>query len=303
MRTLHRRFTGSIGGSKRPHMSRSGTAVIVSVLLALGSVLSLATSAVGQTTDELKADAYDAARTAAAAREQAAAATQRLKVAEEEAARAAAAVTAAERDGLGTSVVDRAVTEEVRKEAQIAHQKANEALAAVKELQQRLAWDRSGAYLGGAVFWAPELFDTDFRVDASRGFAGWLGYRFTPRLALEVRAARIDDFDLSGFGLTGSLDGWEFTGNAKIYLFTRRVQPYLTIGAGSFASRLELEAVETGERFSDRHRDFVVRSGIGIDCYLTTNLVFALEATYSAVGGQLDAVRFGQLGGGLTYRF
>ncbi|MCH7869978.1 MAG: porin family protein [Myxococcales bacterium] len=277
------------------------------IFVALAIVFALVTAptrqVAGQTTVQLKANAAEAARAANEARQQAAEAAERLEIAQEAAAQTAAAVEAAERQAGALSDADRAAIEKVRREAERANRRADEALAAVDELQQRFAWDRSGAYIGVAVFWAPEAFNTDVRVDSSKGFSGWLGYRFVPRFAAELRADRLKDFDFSGSGFTGSLEAWELTANAKIFLLTKRFQPYVSIGLGAFVSQLKFVALETGERFSDKDTNILFRPGVGIDYYLTPSLVLGLEASYVSVGGDLDEVRFGLLGGGLSFRF
>ena len=125
------------------------------IFVALAIVFALVTAptrqVAGQTTVQLKANAPEAARAANEARQQAAEAAERLEIAQEAAAQTAAAVEAAERQAGALSDADRAAIEKVRREGERANRRADEALAAVDELQQRFAWDRSGAYIGVAV--------------------------------------------------------------------------------------------------------------------------------------------------------
>ena len=292
---------------------RLATALLVAI-----AALGIAAGAHAQASDGLKAGAYDAQRNAdeaaaaaEAARKQAAEAAERLKAAEEAAAQAkataatqAAAVDRAEATTpAATSSADAAVAE-ARAEAAAANDKAEAALLAVAALKARFAYDRKGAYLGGGVFWAPQAFNLtrDFDVSDSRGLSGWLGYRISSHFAVEARVDYLDDFKLQfvnpvdGSVQNGELRGWLTTVSAKIYLMTGRFQPYFDLGVGAFIPQSDIPSL-------DMNTNAAFRGSAGFDIYLSPSVVVNLNAAFVSPTGDLDFVKFGQLGGGLTFRF
>ena len=293
------------------------------VLIAIAA-LAVATGAYAQASDGLKAGAYDAQRAAdeaaaaaAAARQQAAEAAERLQAAEaaaarasEEAAAQSAAVEQAESaaPAAAAAAVGSAELEKARAEAERANRKADAALAAVRELENRFAYDRDGMYMGGGVFYAPQSFDThpEVSVATSRGASGWIGYRFANHFALEARADYVDDFDFESPRTSGGqLSGWLATANAKIFLMRGRVQPYFNLGVGAFMSSISGESLDPLDPgpFSVNDTNAAFRGSFGFDIYLSPSFLLNLDAAFTSVHGDLDAVKFGQLGGGLTFRF
>jgi len=172
-------------------------------------------------------------------------------------------------------------------------------------LENRFAYDRSGFYLGGGVFWAPQAFNVtsgaDIDVGDSRGLSGWLGYRFSPHFGAEVRVDRLDDFELTGTfegqDFLIEIDGWLATANAKIYLMTGRFQPYFDFGVGAFVAQIDSDG------FSQQDTNAAFRGSVGFDVYLSPSVAVNLNAAFVSPAGDLDVVKFGQLGGGLTFRF
>jgi len=284
---------------QRP-VSRARARLSVAFLIAI-AVLALAAGAHAQANDGLKAGAYDAQRAADeaaaavdAARRQADEAAERLKVAEQAAAGASAEATArsdAVRRAEAAVPAAGSVIEEVRNEAERANRKADEALALVKELEERFAYDRDGVYLGGGVFWAPQAWDTsgEFGVSDSRGLSGWIGYRFKPHFAMEVRVDRVDDFDFEGSDFLGQLNGWSITANAKFFLMTGRFQPYFDFGVGAFLSDIHHTHPQTDpSSFSDRDTNAVLRGSVGFDIYLSPSFALNLDAGFSHPTGNLS---------------
>ena len=65
-----------------------------------------------------------------------------------------------------------------------------------------------------------------------------------------------------------------------------------------------LKLVEYLEEFLEDDWDFVIRSGAGLDVYLTRNIAISLDATYVfAVSNALDDLDYVSFGLGLLYRF
>jgi hypothetical protein len=185
--------------------------------------------------------------------------------------------------------------------AQDAQQRAEEAIQELEAFKKQFAYDRTGLYFGGSLFWAPEVFDTSLSVSDGLGASGRIGYRFHRRIGADVRFDWIDDFDLSGDGYEAKLRPWAITGNVKFYILTRRIQPWLGLGLGAFSGTLK--GNDAGESFSVTRTAAVLRPSAGIDLYLTPNFVLQGEAAFNAVGGDFSRVNYGQLGAGLDFRF
>jgi len=191
-------------------------------------------------------------------------------------------------------------------EAQIATARLEKEVAALTE---RFAYDRKGLFFGGGAFWAPELFDTGAQVDDSRGVYGRLGYRFHPRFAMDVRFDWLEQFDVSGENATGSIQPMAITTNARFYILTNRIQPYVNIGLGGAYVDAEGTTLPTSSppstRFEDKGWAGVLRLGVGTDIYLTPSVLLNLDASAAGVGGDWAGVNvgFGQLGAGLEFRF
>ncbi len=199
----------------------------------------------------------------------------------------------------------RRAAEEARREAEEAEAKAERALAELEELKQRFAYDRTGLFVGGGAFWAPEAFDDtgSTQVDNSKGAMGRLGYRVHSRIALDVRFDWIDDFDLRNQVAEGSLDGKAITGNVRFFFLTQRIQPWIGVGGGAIRTELNGRTRDGTQRIDDTETDAIFRFAGGFDVYMTPNLALTLEAAYATVAGDRDSVRYGQLGAGLDFRF
>jgi opacity protein-like surface antigen len=201
-------------------------------------------------------------------------------------------------------------------EAQIATARLEKEVAA---LTQRFAYDRKGLFFGGGAFWAPELFDVPAQVDDSRGVYGRVGYRFHRRFAMDVRFDWLEqfdienenatEFDITGENASGSIQPLAITTNARIYILTNRIQPYLNIGLG--ASYVDTQGTThptsnpPSTRFEEKGWEGMLRLGVGTDIYVTPSIVLNLDASAAGVSGDHAGVNvgFGQLGAGLEFRF
>jgi opacity protein-like surface antigen len=252
-------------------------------------------AAQAQAAESLAAQAkqVEAVEAARAQQAQAAAAAQGDPVAE-----AQAAAREAERRAIEA--------EKVALEAQIATARLEKEVAA---LTQRFAYDRKGLFFAGGAFWAPELFDTNARVDDSRGLYGRVGYRFHRRFAMDVRFDWLEEFDITGENASGSIQPLAITTNARIYILTNRIQPYLNIGLGASYVDTQGTTHPTSDPpstpFEEKGWEGMLRLGVGTDIYVTPSIVLNLDASAAGVSGDHAGVNvgFGQLGAGLEFRF
>ena len=178
-------------------------------------------------------------------------------------------------------------------------------------------FERSGVYLGGGAFWLGEQFgdelnseleealdldDADLRVSDSRGASATLGVRLGSRFALELVGERYDDLDfdlrLDGVDTDGELELWTAMLMGKVFLFTGRIQPYLTLGAGY--ARGEAEAGDLDEV----GHAALARGGLGVDLYVNEHVVFGVQSAYSrGISEDLEDLAYFTVGGSLMLRF
>lgn len=184
-------------------------------------------------------------------------------------------------------------------------------------------FDRSGAYLGvggtGAVHLVGDTFDVPgapaTELSASGGANLRVGYRALPWFAIEAQYEWIDGFDASTIvlGNFANLSSHSITADFKFLLPIGRFQPYLLLGPGASFYRIRptndlfstLAAIQVfplkvvGPSFGPQltvsessQWAFAGRVGLGVDAYVTRNLVLDLE-----VSGVLTAHHFEQSAG------
>lgn len=178
---------------------------------------------------------------------------------------------------------------------------------------------RFGPYLGLNAAYGFPLFEEqlqdalgpilgpDTQLDASWGLNTRLGLRLLSFLAVEAQYEWMDNFQIkpSAPGIPDvQLSGNIFTGNLKLYIPIRRVQPYLLAGFG-FAM------YDAGGAADDMF--FAGRVGGGLDVYLTKHWALNAEATalltasdLGEIGGSteaLDGLHYVSASLGLMYRF
>ncbi len=178
-------------------------------------------------------------------------------------------------------------------------------------------FERSGLYVGGSWFRVGEQFgdeldeqvedaldldDADLSVGDTRGFGAVLGVRLGSRLALELVAERYDDLDIdhsiAGIPASGDLELWAGLAMAKLYLFTGRVQPYLTAGAGYLRGEVEI----AGE--DEVGHAALGRGGAGVEVYLSPNVLLNVQAAYSrGLTSDLEDLAYFTVGGSVIFRF
>ena len=174
---------------------------------------------------------------------------------------------------------------------------------------------RKGIYLGGGLAGAAYTkVEDDFEkalaalgyvipvdVEVPPGVDVRVGYRFHPRIAGEVQFQWFPKADIKFADIKLlELETLSLTANAKGYLLTGRVQPFLLVGAGLMHFDLK---DRLGFGPSTKGEDFAARFGGGVDFYLNRNLVFAVDTSYVLPTGDLDGLDHVSFSFGIQYRF
>lgn len=189
----------------------------------------------------------------------------------------------------------------------------------------RKQYARRGPFVGAAVSYAIETFESDVQSDARKvsndlnyslkdsfGFKGRLGYRCHRYVSAEVQVEWIDNFDgtlfQDGVGEVASIDFEPIivTANGRGYLplFEDRLQPFVLFGAGlATVKETAKDSLGSGQRASSRETEIAIRVGGGLDFYATPNVVLTLETDYLQAFGALDDFNYVSVGVGLQYRF
>jgi opacity protein-like surface antigen len=179
---------------------------------------------------------------------------------------------------------------------------------------------RQGGYVMGAVVGGfdaaaeNDLNDLGFRdvnVAPAVGFNTRLGWRQSNHFGFEFELEYINDFTISfvdvydndTFRKSDAL-ALAITFNGKVPLLTGRIQPYGIAGAGLLYYQIREGSKNDGT-------SFLVRAGIGLDYYITENIVANLEGSYAYPTSRIDPLDQGlpvdvdyvSLGVGLAYRF
>ncbi|HEY8120438.1 MAG TPA: porin family protein [Myxococcota bacterium] len=155
-------------------------------------------------------------------------------------------------------------------------------------------YDRSGMYaqLNGVASF--ESFDNapSGLFDTGIGASGRFGFRMSPQFAVEGMVEYSGDFvkEFGGVDLSSTLIG----ANARYYLMTNRVQPYLTSGVGWGFASTNVTSDESG---------FVARFGLGLDYYFSESWGLTGEFAYNLATGDLDDFNYMTLGWGAFFRF
>lgn len=156
-----------------------------------------------------------------------------------------------------------------------------------------------------------ELFSTTIRERESVGGLARIGYRILPRLAFEVEG----EYQATGFDdeqrddLDVDIETIVGTGNAKVFLLTDRIQPWLSLGAGVLYAEAEGSAEGRAgplpgstpqvPLFENRvvkdtryELGFAMRFGGGFDYYATERVVVSMGVSYVLPFGSVDELRY-----------
>ncbi len=165
-------------------------------------------------------------------------------------------------------------------------------------LAQDNEWSRDGFYF--AFILSVPFQTTEGGVDIEPGFGGRGGYRFHPHFSGEVQFEWLAPRDIKRGGSNAAkLKTVTATANAKGYLLTGRIQPYLLTGIGFMHSDLD---GKTGlpKKQSD---DFLARFGGGVELYINPETVLTLESNYMLPTGDASDLDHVLVSFGIQYRF
>lgn len=218
------------------------------------------------------------------------------------------------------------------------------AIAWAGEDEDHDPFDRPGPYVTVAGSYTYNFFDQQIEdyledelgeqgsvdIDDSGGLNARLGYRAASWFAAELAYEWIDRYDVEvggdlgpgGGALSGRLydiEGHTLTANGRLIVPFWRIQPYLLLGAGLSVYDVDrgpvagpLEAQDDDiEIESGRSAAFAGRVGLGLDLYLTSNIVLQAEGTalYTTQDfetpdeGAIDDLYYLAISAGLQFRF
>jgi opacity protein-like surface antigen len=145
-------------------------------------------------------------------------------------------------------------------------------------------YGRSGPYIGVGASRTANLVEAfldgtpileDVDVSNSWGVNTRLGYRLTSWFSLEAEYEWLDRMNASLGGVNvGSLQMQSATANLRFIVPLRRFQPYFLLGAGA----IFLNVHTPGSQLEIDHSAFAGRVGLGLDVYLTENLLLNVGA-------------------------
>lgn len=161
---------------------------------------------------------------------------------------------------------------------------------------------REGFSLGAGLSFASEEFDDDgFDFDDTWGAMLSGGYRFHPNFAVEGRFEFTDDFEGDNGPIEADVNIWTLTANAQFFMLTGQFQPYLIGGLGLGEVEVDVDTPFGGG--SDDEDDLIWRLGIGVDAYVSNNVVLGVEAAYNFGTDDLDDFDYWTATALFKYRF
>jgi opacity protein-like surface antigen len=199
-------------------------------------------------------------------------------------------------------------------------------------------FDRSGPYIGISGVYQRNVFENriedlvqdaaapipvSLSIEDSGGVNAVAGYRLASFFAAELQYEWVDEYSIEGSvaGLSKlsvyDVSAHTLTANAKLILPFWRIQPYLVVGAGfsswnidrgPLAAPLELLDSDIDIK-SGTQTDFAGRAGVGLDLYVTDNIVInaqgqvVLTTIEKPELDNIDDLNYVGFSLGLQYRF
>jgi len=162
--------------------------------------------------------------------------------------------------------------------------------------EDRTSFSREGIYVGAYVLQSYEdfAFQGAGDSDLSAGIRG--GYRLSPGLALEGNIEQVNGFTIGSGPAKSDLDVRKFGAAAKLFIATERFQPYFVFGGG-----LAHTSVDGPINFD--HDGGYLRSGFGMDVYLSPRFAVFGEANYNRLMGGVDDLNHIDVQLGIQFRF
>ncbi len=155
---------------------------------------------------------------------------------------------------------------------------------------------RSGPLLGFGGIYALENFDgIGMSTDDSGGFNATVGYRFNKWVSSDLRVERYVEFDSPN----GEVNGWAVGLDARGYYPLGAVQPFGLLGM----NYLDMETTNSAAANTKKTDDGpALRFGIGLDWYITSNLVLTPDISYMLGFGEVDGYDMVVFSFGFLYR-
>lgn len=177
----------------------------------------------------------------------------------------------------------------------------------------------------------PAGTNVEFDIDDSAGVNALVGYRLCSWFALELEYEWVDEYDIDGSasipggptisGRLYSIEGHTLTANTKWIIPSGRIQPYFLLGGG-----VAISDVDRGDIFDNpllapvlksagidikqgKHTNAAGRAGLGLDLYITKNILVNAEASVVLTTlkrpdvGDIDDLNYMSFTAGLQYRF
>jgi opacity protein-like surface antigen len=179
-----------------------------------------------------------------------------------------------------------------------------------------------GVTIGGA-----SVENVGVDIDDSAGINATIGYRVWSFFAVELEYEWVDHYDVDGSadlvpvsgpvlsaeGDLYSIEGHTLTANTKWIIPFWRIQPYLLLGGGIAISDVDrgalLNVVDPGGIDDGTHTNVAGRAGLGLDLYITENILVNAEASAILTTlkepdlNDIDDLNYMSFGAGLQYRF
>ena len=152
-------------------------------------------------------------------------------------------------------------------------------------------------------------------IKNTAGLTARAGYRFGPTFAAEFLYEWGSNFKVTipavlvpaGVSAKGDLTTHTITANAKFLWPRWRAQPYLLVGLGAQGLEASVESLGGDVSVTESLWGFAIRPAVGVDVYITKNLVFNAEVSPSIGVFNVDETTVAEFymsfGGGLQYRF
>jgi opacity protein-like surface antigen len=138
------------------------------------------------------------------------------------------------------------------------------------------------------------LGDGSKAANASYGLNASAGYRCNRRVATEVEVEWLGGYEPT---YEVDLDPVTVTSNARVYVLTGRLQPYVLFGAG-------IMWVSSGDgETGDGDTGMAIRAGAGVDFYLTKSVLLNGKLDYVRAFQQISGTDYLTLSLGAGYRF
>lgn len=172
---------------------------------------------------------------------------------------------------------------------------------------------------------ASSVADVDLTSDPAIGFNLELGWRFHPRLSASLHVEHLADFSVDfesgrrGAAESGNAvltgESWALGADARLFLMTGAIQPFVTLGAGWIWIETDDEpSVRTGivaggavlgpiDTGIGGRQGFAARGGGGVDFYLSEAFFLTTQVSLVVPVGRARDFDYVSVAWGFGYRF